>query len=183
MKIVKTFCNVIDTINRRLGVLFSFLSLGILAVIVCEVFLRRVFNMPQIWTQDMTIILFACYVILISAYGFLEKSFVCVDVIFAKLPKIAQYILHIVTYLVYMVPFLFLILPKSLSFFTKAFLTGEKMYSTWQPPVWPMKLCLFIGLPLLAIQGISEILKQLIGLINALQARKNPPLEQKEAQV
>ena len=166
MNIVKTLCNVIDTINRRLGVLFSFLSLGILAVIVCEVFLRRVFNMPQIWTQDMTII-----------------PFVCVDVIFAKLPKIAQYILHIVTYLVYMVPFLFLILPKSLSFFTKAFLTGEKMYSTWQPPVWPMKLCLFIGLLLLAIPGLSEILKQLIGLINALQARKNPPLEQKEAQV
>ena len=57
------------------------------------------------------------------------------------------------------------------------------MYSTWQPPVWPMKFCLFVGLLLLSIQGISEILKQFIGLVNALQARKNPPLEQKEAQV
>lgn len=173
MKIVKTFCNAIDAVNRRLGVLFSFLSLAIMAVIVCEVFLRRIFNMPQIWTQDMTIIFFACYTILICAYGFLEKSFVCVDVIFARFPLVVQYILHIITYFIYLIPFLVLMLPRSWSFFLKAFTSGEKLYSTWQPPVWPMKFCLFAGLLLLFIQSISEILKQLIGLVDTLQDRKH----------
>lgn len=172
MKIIKGICKGIDTVNDRLGKVFSVLSLAIMAVIVCEVVLRRLFNKPQIWTQDMTVILFACYTIMICAYGFLSKSFVCVDVIFARMPKTVQYILHIVTYLVYLVPFVALMLPRSWTFFLKAFRGGEKLYSVWQPPAWPIKLCLFIGLLLLTVQTASEILKQVIGLVEAIREKK-----------
>ena len=182
MKVIKGICNGIDKFNDILGRLFSVIVLGILGVIICEVFLRRIFNMPQIWTQDLTVMLFACYIILIAAYGFQKKAFVAVDVIFAMLPQMAQYILHIITYIIFMVPFVVSLIPTSWNFFLRAYTTGEQTYSVWAAPTWPVKLCLFIGLTLLAIQAVSEILKQVQGIVELAQSKKNLPADGKEAQ-
>ena len=167
MKVIKGICNGIDKFNDILGRVFSVLVLGILGVILCEDVLRRIFNRPQIWTQDLTVMLFACYIILICAYGFQKKAFVAVDVIFAMLPQMAQHILHIITYLIFLVPFVVSLLPSGWSFFLRAYTTHEQTYSVWAAPTWPVKLCLFVGLVLLAIQAVSEILKHVEGLVTA----------------
>ena len=171
MKVIKTICNGIDKFNDLLGRLFSVLVLGILGVILCEVVLRRIFNRPQIWTQELTVMLFACYIILICAYGFQKKAFVAVDVVFAMFPPLAQHILHIVTYLIFLVPFVVSLLPTSWKFFLRAYTTNEQTYSVWAAPTWPVKLCLFIGLALLAIQSVSEILKQVEGIVESAQGK------------
>ena len=157
----------IDKFNDFLGRIFSVLSLAILAVIMCEVILRRIFNRPQIWTQDLIVMLFACYIILISAYGLQKKAFVAVDVVYAMFPVRVQHILHIVTYAIFLVPFLMGLVPASWTFFLNAYTTGEQTYSVWAAPTWPVKLCLFVGLVLLAIQAVSEILKHVEGLVTA----------------
>lgn len=74
MKIIDAICGVIDKVNDILGKVFSLLVLGILGVILCEVVLRRIFNSPQIWTQDLIVMLFASYIILICAFGFQKKA-------------------------------------------------------------------------------------------------------------
>ena len=179
MKVIKTICNGIDKFNDLLGRLFSVLVLGILGVILCEVVLRRIFNRPQIWTQELTVMLFACYIILICAYGFQKKAFVAVDVVFAMFPPLAQHILHIVTYLIFLVPFVVSLLPTSWKFFLRAYTTNEQTYSVWAAPTWPVKLCLFIGLALLAIQSVSGILKQVEGIVESAQGKR---ADGKEAQ-
>ena len=182
MKVIKGICNGIDKFNDILGRVFSVLVLGILGVILCEVVLRRIFNRPQIWTQDLTVMLFACYIILICAYGFQKKAFVAVDVIFAMLPQMAQHILHIITYLIFLVPFVVSMLPTSWRFFLRAYTTHEQTYFVWAAPTWPVKLCLFIGLALLAIQSVSEILKQVQAIVELAQGKKTLPADGKEAQ-
>ena len=122
MKAIKAIYNGIDKFNDFLGRIFSVLSLAILAVIMCEVILRRIFNRPQIWTQDLIVMLFACYIILISAYGLQKKAFVAVDVVYAMFPVRVQHILHIVTYAIFLVPFLMGLVPASWTFFLNAYL-------------------------------------------------------------
>ena len=168
MKVIKGICNGIDKFNDILGRVFSVLVLGILGVILCEVVLRRIFNRPQIWTQDLTVMLFACYIILICAYGFQKKAFVAVDVLYARLKPLAQNILHLITYLVFFVPFVFVLVPESFGFFLRSYTTGERGYSVWAPPAWPVKLALFVGMTLLALQGISEMLKCVRGIGEAV---------------
>ena len=63
----------------------------------------------------------------------------------------------------------------------KAYTTGEQSYSVWAAPTWPVKFCLFFGLLLLAIQSVSEILKQVRGIIEDVTAKKLPE-DGKEAQ-
>lgn len=174
MKVIDRICSIIDRFNEAVGKVLSFLVLGILGVILCEVILRRGFNKPQIWTQDVIVMLFACYIILISAYGFQQKAFVAVDVLFAHLPQMGQHILHLITYIIFLIPFVAGLLPKSWSFFMKSYISGEKGYSVWAPPVWPVKLCLFIGLLLLTIQTVSELLKQVSGIVATAQGKCLP---------
>ena len=171
MKALKRICSVIDLIVDWIGRIASFAVLGILAVIVTEVVLRRIFRSPQIWTMDVICMTFGCYIILICAYGFQKKAFVAVDVLYARLNPLTQNILHLITYVVFMVPFIFVLVPESLFFFLQSWMSGEKGYSVWAPPVWPVKLCLFAGLALLALQGISEMLKCVAGIMDAVHAK------------
>ena len=168
MKMIKRICDAIDLINDWVGRIASFAVLGILAVIVVEVVLRRLFHSPQIWTMDVICMTFGCYIIMICAYGFQKKAFVAVDVLFARLKPLAQNVLHLITYLVFFVPFVFILVPESFQFFLRSFTTGERGYSVWAPPVWPVKLALFAGLTLLALQGISEMLKCVLGIGEAV---------------
>lgn len=61
MKVIKRICDVIDLVNDWIGRIASFAVLGILAVIVTEVVLRRLFHSPQIWTMDVICMTFGCY--------------------------------------------------------------------------------------------------------------------------
>ena len=177
MKVIKGICNGIDKFNDILGRVFSVLVLGIL-----EVVLRRIFNRPQIWTQDLTVMLFACYIILICAYGFQKKAFVAVDVVFAMFPQIAQHILHIITYLIFLVPFVVSLLPSGWSFFLRAYTTHEQTYSVWAAPTWPVKFCFCLGMLLLCVQTVSEILKEVIAAVETVKEKKALPADGKEAQ-
>ena len=120
MKVIKRICDVIDLVNDWIGRIASFAVLGILAVIVTEVVLRRLFHSPQIWTMDVICMTFGCYIIMVCAYGFQKKAFVAVDVLYARLKPLAQNILHLITYLVFFVPFVFVLVPESFEFFTEA---------------------------------------------------------------
>ena len=53
----------------------------------------------------------------------------------------------------------------------------------WAAPTWPVKLCLFVGLSLLALQSVSEILKQVQGIAEVAQGKHTDlPADGKEAQ-
>ncbi|MCF2671484.1 TRAP transporter small permease subunit [Butyricicoccus pullicaecorum] len=180
MKAAKCISKWIDTVNDWIGRICAFAVLSTFGVIICEVVLRRLFHNPQIWTMDMICMTFGCYIILICAYGFQKKAFVAVDVLYARLPTLGQHILHICTYLCFMVPFLFVLVPESWRFFYRAYVSGEKGYSVWAPPTWPVKLCLFIGLVLMCVQGVSEILKHIIA-IGELRTSGGASLTESEA--
>ena len=165
MKVIKRICDTINLVNDWIGRIASFAVLGILAVIVTEVVLRRLFHSPQIWTMDVICMTFGCYIIMVCAYGFQKKAFVAVDVLYARLKPLAQNILHLITYLVFFVPFVFVLVPESFGFFIRSYVSGERGYSVWAPPAWPVKLALFVGMTLLALQGISEMLKCVNGII------------------
>lgn len=175
MKILTKICQVIDTFNDVLGRILSFSILGIVAIIMCEVILRRFLNMPQIWTTDLITMIFGCYTILILPLGLQYGTFVCVDVLVQKVRAVKAHWLHLITSLLLQVPFVYYLVPRSLQFFLKSLSNGERGYSVWAPILWPVKLCLVVGLVLLAIQVISELLKESLWIASYYGSGKKEP--------
>lgn len=165
MNALKTISKTIDTIIDRIGQVLAYGVLIILVVITFEVVSRRIFNSPTIWAFEVIVMVFAAYVVLVSAYGLQKGSFVCVDVFSAKLSPVASRIAMLITYIIFFLPFVIGILPASFQFFWKSFSTDEHSWSQWAPVVWPVKLALFLGLLMLLAQGISEMIKSVVWLI------------------
>ena len=172
MKIIKKITDGIDTFTKWTGYGFACITMLTLVVIIFEVFMRRILNSPQIWTMDVIVMSFGCYVILISAFGLMSQSFVAVDVLYERWSKMTQHIMSIITYTIFFVPFVGKLVPAAYKFFIKAYTTGELGYSVWQPPTWPVKGALFLGFALLAVQGVSEILKHVYGIGQCIEEKK-----------
>ena len=66
-------------------------------------------------------------------------------------------------------------IPRAYTFFLKSYTTGELGYSVWAPVLWPVKLCLFIGMVLLGIQIVSELLKEINWVITYYKNHKQDP--------
>lgn len=166
MKILKKLCCALDTFNDVVGRILSFSILGIVAVIMYEVILRRFLNQPQIWTMDMITMIFGAYTILVLPLGLQHGSFVSVDLITQRLKKVTVHWLALITSIFLQVPFVYYLIPRSIAFFQKSITSGEHAYSVWAPKLWPVKLCLMIGMILLGIQVLSELLKQILWLVS-----------------
>ena len=71
------------------------------------------------------------------------------------------------------------LVPVTYRFFLRAYTTHELGYSVWQPVTWPVRLALFVGMLLLAIQGISEILKHVDWVIEYIRnGCKDPQIDE-----
>ncbi len=175
MSILRKICRVLDTVNDVLGRAISFLIVGIVAVIMCEVVLRRFFHMPQIWTTDLITMIFGCYTVMILALGMQHGTFVRVDLLVERLRPITAHWLHLISSIILQLPFAWYMIPRAYTFFLKSYTTGELGYSVWAPILWPVKLCLFIGMVLLGIQIVSELLKELNWIITYYKNHKQDP--------
>ena len=175
MSILKKICRIADTFNDVVCRLFGFLIVGVVAVIMCEVILRRFFGMPQIWTTDLITMFFGCYTILVLPLGLQHGTFVRVDLLVERLRPITAHWLQVITSIFFQIPFAYYMAPRAFTFFLKSYTTNELGYSVWAPVLWPVKLCLFIGMVLLAIQIICELLKEICWIIAYYKGGRKEP--------
>lgn len=160
MKIIQQIYRKIDSVNNFIGKINAFVILPLLAIIFLEVLLRRGLNHPQIWTFEVSSMLFCCYISLASAYSLQKSSMVSIDTIKARLSLRKQHRIRLFTYAVTLLCMLLGVLPQAFHSFLQAFLQDERIYSVWSPVLWPLKGCFCLGLLLLALQILSEFLKQ-----------------------
>jgi TRAP-type mannitol/chloroaromatic compound transport system permease small subunit len=86
-----------------------------------------------------------------------------VDIIFNRWSLRTQAIFDSVMYLVIFFPVFYILVGHSIIYAYYSWEIWENSYvSYWQPPVYPIKTVMVIGLVLFALQGIAEFLRVLI---------------------
>jgi len=151
----------IDRINTRIGRMMAYSVLIILGFIVYEVFTRRVFSAPTIWTYEMCSFLFGGYIMLILPYALLLNVNVSVDVLYNRFSPKTQRILDIITFVLFFIPFMVVFLIAGYKFAYLSWVQQEKTWSLWAPLLYPVKLTIPIGTALTLLQGISELIKKI----------------------
>ena len=82
------FLLTVDTINRFIGHIVSYLVPLLAFVIMYEVILRFAFDKPTIWAHEVGIQFFSIFIILTGGFLVLEKKHIRVDVLWDRLsPK------------------------------------------------------------------------------------------------
>jgi TRAP-type mannitol/chloroaromatic compound transport system permease small subunit len=158
------FTKIIDGISDWTGRLFCWLVIPLTALICYEVFTRYVINAPTIWTFELGNFFFGAHFMLVSAYGLLHKSHVCIDLFVTRGSKRTAVILDLVCYFLLFFPFIIVILYHGFVFAKDSWAVWETSWSTWAPPLYPIKTAIPVTAFLLLLQGISEVIKKIIFL-------------------
>ena len=157
----------IDNFTEVSGRLISWLVL-LLALLTCyDVFMRYVFNSGTVALQELEWHLFALIFLLGGAYTLKHDDHVRVDVIFSskRLNDRQRALINIIGMLLFLTPFCLLILITAWPFVQNAFWYQEGSPDPGGLPYrFLIKSSILIGFGLLLIQGIGELLRNILVL-------------------
>jgi TRAP-type mannitol/chloroaromatic compound transport system permease small subunit len=163
MHVLKKSIELISLLNEWIGKLLYPLMLVICIVVFIEIFMRSVFNNPTTWTFETTQFLFIICTFLAAGHLLRDRGHIGVDILYSKFSRKRQVLIDILTF-----PF-FVLFIGSLVFFGFEFaldslMKFERTGSVWDPVVFPIKFAVPIGGLLLMLQGIVNLIEDILNL-------------------
>lgn len=136
----------------------------LMILITFEVFMRYVLKMPTIWGGDVQTMLSAIGRMIGIGYGQMVRAHVIMDVFTAKLDFKKTKMLDIINHVFFVLPLIGALVYATLIRTIKSWKYKETIYSGWRPIIYPVVTLLVGCYLLLAIQAISEVIKDAISL-------------------
>ena len=150
----------IDSKMLITGKIFCWLTIFLIYAMIHEVIGRHFFNRPTLWSFDISRMLAGALFMLGAAYALSKGIHIRADFLYRNFKAKTQGIVDFWLYIFFYFPGHIFFLYMTTIFVIESIQRGEKgMDTAWMPYMWPIKLCLWIGIVLLLIQGISELLK------------------------
>jgi TRAP-type mannitol/chloroaromatic compound transport system permease small subunit len=151
----------IDTLNQRVGRLAAWLVLLACLVSAANAAVRYAFDTGSNAWLEVQWYMFAGIFLLGAADTLNRNEHVRVDLFYGRLSVRAQIWVDLVGGVLFLMPACLLIAWMSWPFFWESFRIHEGSANPGGLLRWPVKLLLPLGFVLLALQGLSEIVKRI----------------------
>jgi TRAP-type mannitol/chloroaromatic compound transport system permease small subunit len=170
---------VIDAVNDWFGTLAIWLVLFACAISTGNAISRYVFSESSNAWLEVQWYMFAGIVFLGAPHTLKLNEHVRVDVIYSALPERARIWIDIIGGIFFLLPFCGVLLYFSWPWFLDSWRIGEMSSNAGGLIRWPVKLMLPLGFALLALQGISELIKRVAALNDSyrIEYRYETPLQ------
>jgi TRAP-type mannitol/chloroaromatic compound transport system permease small subunit len=159
-KVIKAYVDGITATSIVVGKLAMYLVFGMLGILFFETVSRTVFNHPWIWTVEMAQFVMAAYYTLGGAYTLIIDGHVRMDLAYAKWSPKNKALADVLTFTIVMLYLVTLVLGGIISL-EYSIQYKQKSYSSWAPPVTPIKIIMLFGMLLMILQVIAEFFKDL----------------------
>jgi TRAP-type mannitol/chloroaromatic compound transport system permease small subunit len=157
---MKRLLSVIDWISTWSGKATSWLTIVVIFVVVYEIIMRHFFRRPTIWASETMIFLCAILYVIGGAWTLLEKRHVKIDFIYEKFTPRQQAALDVLTFLFFAL-YMVMMLWATSKYAWESIQLAEKSGSPWNPPVYPIKIALALGVFLILVQGTANLIRDL----------------------
>lgn len=157
---VKIYVYYVDKVNRIVGRAAMYLIFAMLAILLYSSISRTVFDTPLLWVIEMAQFTMAAYYLLGGAYSMQLDSHVRMDLFYTAWSPRTKAIADAIT-VFFLLFYLGLLLFGAISSTTYAIEYGQKNYSSWAPPLAPIKIIMTIGIVLMLLQTIAMFFKDL----------------------
>jgi TRAP-type mannitol/chloroaromatic compound transport system permease small subunit len=156
---------VIDSISTWVGIPVSWMYM-ILTFIVCyDVTARYFFDAPTAWVFDYSIQLYGTAFMLCGAYALAQNNHVRCDMVYRKFPVRVQAAIDFVMYFIFFFPGILALVWSGYEFAAMAWGFKERSIAVPSgPPIYPFKAVIPIAGALIALQGISEVLRCVVAM-------------------
>jgi TRAP-type mannitol/chloroaromatic compound transport system permease small subunit len=169
----------IDWINEKIGFVANILILLSCLVSAGNAMSRYAFNLSSNAWLEVQWYMFAIVVMFGAAYTMRRNEHVRVEIFYLMLSERGQLWLDLICTVVFLVPICLLLTYLSWPFFMLSFHDGEMSGNAGGLVRWPIKFVLPAGFALLALQGISEIIKRIAAIegLAKVEAKYERPLQ------
>jgi TRAP-type mannitol/chloroaromatic compound transport system permease small subunit len=114
--------------------------------------------------------MFAGIVLLGGPYTLKVNEHVRVDLVYGAVPERVRIWIDIIGGILFLLPICIILIYFTWPWFVESFAIGEQSNNAGGLLRWPVKLILPVGFALMALQGISEIIKRVAALENVIEA-------------
>jgi TRAP-type mannitol/chloroaromatic compound transport system permease small subunit len=159
-RIARLFVRYVDAVNYRVGRFAMLLFFVIGAILLYSTASRVMFGVPVNWVLEMSQFLLSAYYLLGGAYTLQLGQHVRMDLFYDRLSPKNRALTDSVTIL-FVIFFLVVLLVGGISSTNYAIVYGQKNYTAWSPPLWPIKMVMTLGIFLMLLQCISTMIKDI----------------------
>lgn len=159
-RVLANYVRYVDTMNRKVGVGVGYVVLVIIGILLVEAIRRYGFNMPTVWSIEVSQFLFGGYFIVGGGYALLSGGMVRMDILYSRWSPRKRAIIDAAMFV-----FMVIYLVATLMACTEHAIISTSMLqhsgSPWRPPLYPIKIIITIGVFLLLLQGISCFIRDI----------------------
>ena len=152
----------IDKLIEKVGKAVSWLNVLLIGLICLDVLFRYLFSFSKNWIIELEWHMFAMIFLLGSAYALQMENHVRVDVFYQRFSERTKTIINLLGTLIFLFPWCYLVITTSYKFFINSWYIRE---GSAQPGGLParylIKGMIVVGFILLALQGVSLVIKYL----------------------
>jgi TRAP-type mannitol/chloroaromatic compound transport system permease small subunit len=158
---------VIDAVNDRFGTLATWLVLFACLISTGNAISRYAFSESSNAWLEVQWYMFAAMVFLGAPYVLKVNEHVRVDVIYSAVSERTRIWIDILGCVFFLLPFCAVLIYFTWPWFLDSWRIGEMSSNAGGLIRWPVKLVLPLGFALLALQGVSELIKRVAALIGS----------------
>jgi TRAP-type mannitol/chloroaromatic compound transport system permease small subunit len=151
----------IDALNERVGRGVMWLVLAAVLISAGNAVVRKAFDRSSNAWLEIQGVLFAAVFLLAAGYTLLHQAHVKVDVLLGRFSRRTQARVECLGLLFFLFPFAAVVIDLSLPLVLRAWVSGEVSSNAGGLIRWPAYALLPAGFALLALQGLSELIKRL----------------------
>jgi TRAP-type mannitol/chloroaromatic compound transport system permease small subunit len=160
MRFLLRLARAIDWMNEQIGRVVLWLILVAVLISAGNAIIRKTFDMSSNAWLEVQWYLFSAVFLLCAGYTLLRNEHVRIDVLLHRLPKRTQIWIDIFGLTFFLLPAAVLIAWLAWPVFMRAFVSGEMSENAGGLIRWPVYILAPTGFALLALQGVSELIKR-----------------------
>jgi TRAP-type mannitol/chloroaromatic compound transport system permease small subunit len=157
----------IDAFNTKVGKSIAWLILLAIIISTVNAIIRKLFNTSSNSWLEAQWVLFGAVFLLCSPWTLISQEHIRIDIVNNLFPRWLKQWVDLIGHIFFLMPFALILVLDGWPFFIRSFVINEQSMNAGGLPQWPAKGLVVLGFMLLAVQGISEIIKR-IGIMRGL---------------
>lgn len=168
MQVLLAISRGIDWLNSQVGRFISWLILAAVLISSGNALMRYTFNMSSNAWLEVQWYLFAAVFLLAAGYTLLKNEHIRIDVVAGHFSRRTQVWIDVIGSVFFLMPMVLGILYLSWPVFMMSWTSGELSSNAGGLIRWPARMLVPLGFGLLALQGLSELIKRIAYLTGHL---------------
>jgi TRAP-type mannitol/chloroaromatic compound transport system permease small subunit len=178
MEFLLSISRAIDWLNDKIGKIVYWCILAAVVISAVNAVIRYGFNQSSNAWLEVQWYLFGAVFLLCAGYTLQRNEHIRIDVIASRLSPRTRNIIDLIGGVFFLMPMALMIMWMAWPKFVDAYIHHEMSGNAGGLVRWPARLIVTVGFFLLALQGVSEIIKRIavmMGLIPDPHEKKDEP--------